>query len=94
MALNGRADGADREDVSTATRAARPAATCPIRPGEPCTLCQLDVTGPQDCPLVYLVMGDDELREGVHQTRLAVVRSQRPRPAAGRAAAHPSPAGS
>ncbi|MFE9960185.1 DUF6767 domain-containing protein [Micromonospora sp. NPDC005299] len=36
--------------MSTATRAARPAATCPIRPGEPCTLCQLDVTGPQDCP--------------------------------------------
>ncbi|WNM37989.1 DUF6767 domain-containing protein [Micromonospora halotolerans] len=64
--------------MSTATRPARPDATCPIRPGEPCTLCQLDVTGPQDCPLVYLVMGDDELREGVHRTRLAVVGSQRP----------------
>jgi hypothetical protein len=25
-------------------------------------MCQLDVTGPQDCPLVFLVMGDDELR--------------------------------
>jgi hypothetical protein len=23
------------------------------------------VTGPQDCGLVYLVMGDDELRAGV-----------------------------
>lgn len=45
-------------------------------------LCQLDVTGPQDCPLVYLVMGDDELREGVHQTRLAVVRPHRRRSAA------------
>ncbi|MET8837043.1 DUF6767 domain-containing protein [Micromonospora sp. NPDC004540] len=56
--------------MSTATRAARPAATCPIRPGEPCTLCQVDVTGPQDCGLVWLVMGDDELREGVHRTRL------------------------
>lgn len=45
------------------TRPARaPQAKCPLRPGEPCTLCQLDVTGPQDCPLVFLVMGDDELR--------------------------------
>lgn len=56
--------------MSTATRTARPAAKCPIRPGEPCTLCQLDVTGPQDCPLVYLVMGDEELRDGLHRTRL------------------------
>ncbi|MEV0398260.1 DUF6767 domain-containing protein [Polymorphospora rubra] len=46
---------------------ARPEARCPIRPGEPCTLCQLDVTGPQDCGLVYLVMHDDELREGLHR---------------------------
>ncbi|MER7459005.1 DUF6767 domain-containing protein [Micromonospora sp. NPDC126480] len=46
----------------------RPDARCPLRPGEPCTLCQLDVTGPQDCPLVYLVMTDDDLREGVHTT--------------------------
>ena len=28
------------------------------------------MTGPQDCGLVWLVMGDDELREGVHRTRL------------------------
>jgi len=40
---------------------------CPIRPGEPCTLCQVSVTGPQDCGLVYLVMGDPELRDGVRQ---------------------------
>ncbi|MFD2763006.1 DUF6767 domain-containing protein [Micromonospora eburnea] len=68
-------------NVSTASRTARPAASCPIRPGEPCTLCQLDVTGPQDCPLVYLVMGDDELREGVHRARLATAGTRRPRPA-------------
>lgn len=43
---------------------------CPIRPGEPCTLCVPGATGPQDCGLVYLVMGDQELREGVHRTRL------------------------
>ncbi len=40
-----------------------PVPQCPIRPGEPCTLCQLDVTGPADCGLVYLVMHDPELRE-------------------------------
>ncbi len=49
----------------------KPEAMCPLRPGEPCTLCQVSVTGPQDCGLVYLVMGDDELREGLHRARLA-----------------------
>ncbi|PZG14827.1 hypothetical protein C1I95_20865 [Micromonospora craterilacus] len=55
----------------------RPDAKCPLRPEEPCTLCQLDVTGPQDCPLVYLVMSDDELRAGTHRSRLDVA-SRRP----------------
>ncbi|MFC7484724.1 DUF6767 domain-containing protein [Luedemannella flava] len=49
----------------------RPEAICPIRPGEKCTLCQVSVTGPQDCGLVYLVMHDDELREGLRNQRLA-----------------------
>ncbi|MEO7587088.1 MAG: DUF6767 domain-containing protein [Arachnia sp.] len=43
----------------------RPDAKCPLRPGEPCTLCQTSVTGPQDCGLVYLVMDDPEFREGL-----------------------------
>ncbi|WP_212829509.1 DUF6767 domain-containing protein [Catellatospora sp. TT07R-123] len=47
----------------------RPDARCPLRPGQPCTLCQLDVTGPEDCPVVYLVMSDDELREGLRRTQ-------------------------
>jgi hypothetical protein len=47
-----------------------PEARCPLRPGEPCTLCQVDVTGPQDCGLVYLVMSDDELRDGLRRRRL------------------------
>jgi hypothetical protein len=51
---------------NVAQSAHRPDARCPVRPGQPCTLCQLDVTGPQDCPLVYLVMTDEELRVGVH----------------------------
>ncbi|MEV6931497.1 DUF6767 domain-containing protein [Dactylosporangium sp. NPDC051485] len=46
----------------------RPDEWCPVRPGEPCTLCQA-ATGPQDCPLVYLVMSDDELRAGVQRFR-------------------------
>lgn len=41
----------------------RPDPRCPLRPGEPCTLCQAFVTGPHDCGLVYLVMDDPELRE-------------------------------
>lgn len=36
---------------------------CPLRPDDPCSLCQPGVTGPQDCGLVYLVMDDPELRE-------------------------------
>ena len=29
-------------------------------------MCEMGATGPQDCPLVYLVMTDDELRTGGH----------------------------
>ena len=36
---------------------------CPLRPDDPCSLCQPGATGPQDCGLVYLVMDDEELRE-------------------------------
>lgn len=48
-------------------KAGRPVPRCPLRPGDPCTLCQLDVTGPQDCGLVYLVMSDPEQREELHR---------------------------
>ena len=40
-----------------------PTPQCPIRLGEPCTLCFPGATGPQDCGLVYLVESDDEMRE-------------------------------
>ena len=36
-----------------------PTPQCPIRLGEPCTLCFPGATGPQDCGLVYLVESDD-----------------------------------
>jgi len=32
-------------------------------------LCQLDVTGPNNCPLVYLVMTDDDLRSALVSRR-------------------------
>ncbi|MEV4131716.1 DUF6767 domain-containing protein [Dactylosporangium sp. NPDC049742] len=43
----------------------RPEPRCPVRPGEPCTLCHPGASGPQDCGLVYLVMSDPQLREAV-----------------------------
>lgn len=46
-----------------------PVPQCPIRPGEPCTLCQVSVTGPQDCGLVYLVMSDPDLRHQLARPR-------------------------
>lgn len=36
---------------------------CPLRPDDPCSLCEPGATGPQDCGKVYLVMDDPELRE-------------------------------
>lgn len=43
---------------------------CPIRVGEPCSLCEPGVTGPEDCGLVWLVT-DPDLRE-----RLAGLRRE------------------
>lgn len=45
---------------------------CPVRPGDACTLCQPGATGPADCGLVYLVMSDPELREGVRRRAASV----------------------
>lgn len=38
-------------------------AKCPIRFGEPCTLCVPGAHGPHDCQLVALVRNDPELAE-------------------------------
>ena len=39
------------------------AAQCPLRPGQPCTLCHPEAhLGPQDCPTVSIVMEDADLR--------------------------------
>ncbi|HWD79207.1 MAG TPA: DUF6767 domain-containing protein [Kribbella sp.] len=44
-------------------------AKCPIRPGDPCSLCVPGASGPHDCPLVYLVMSDPDLRAELHARR-------------------------
>jgi hypothetical protein len=49
----------------------QPEPKCPIRPGEPCSLCVPGASGPQDCGLVYLVMSDPDLRERLHDLRIA-----------------------
>lgn len=35
---------------------------CPLRPGDPCTLCVPGASGPHDCQTVRLVLEDPELR--------------------------------
>jgi hypothetical protein len=42
-------------------------ARCPVRPGDPCTLCHPEAHGPQDCPTVALVMDDPDLRAELHR---------------------------
>lgn len=36
---------------------------CPLRPGDPCSLCVPGADGPHNCPTVRLVLEDPELRE-------------------------------
>lgn len=48
-----------------------PQPKCPVRVGEPCTLCVPGATGPHDCGLVYLVQDDPEMREELARRRRA-----------------------
>ncbi|WP_124054761.1 DUF6767 domain-containing protein [Arcanobacterium ihumii] len=50
---------------------------CPIRFGEPCTLCQAFVTGPEDCQTVALVMTDPELREEWARRRREYIKEKK-----------------
>ncbi len=47
----------------------RPEPTCPLRFGEPCTLCEPGATGPESCGAVYLVMSDPDLRDRLGELR-------------------------
>ncbi|MDV3221383.1 DUF6767 domain-containing protein [Intrasporangium sp.] len=49
--------------------AEKPTPKCPIRIGDPCSLCFPGATGPQDCGLVYLVQSDPELRDQLADKR-------------------------
>ena len=43
----------------------------PLQPGQPCNLCHPDAyNGPQDCPLVAIVLDDDALREVMRVKRI------------------------
>ncbi|HHW83036.1 MAG TPA: hypothetical protein GX743_04355 [Actinomycetales bacterium] len=55
----------------------RPDALCPIRPGEPCTLCFPGADGPANCGLVYLVQDDEELKAAVNAQRAEFNRKAR-----------------
>ena len=51
------------------------AAMCPLRPGQPCTLCHPEAfLGPQDCPTVAIVMDDDDLRSELARRRAEYLR--------------------
>ena len=49
---------------------------CPLRFGEPCSLCVPGATGPHDCQTVRLVMSDPDLREELARLRAAYVAEQ------------------
>lgn len=57
----------------TVDNVGKPVPQCPIRIGEPCSLCEPGVTGPEDCGLVWLVMTDPDLRERLAQLRREAV---------------------
>ncbi|MDO5049037.1 MAG: hypothetical protein Q4D87_04055 [Actinomycetaceae bacterium] len=59
------------EERARRSKVRKAAPRCPLRPGEPCTLCQPFVTGPQDCQTVRVVMEDPELRAILAEKRRA-----------------------
>ena len=54
-----------------------PVPQCPIRVGEPCTLCVPGATGPQDCGLVWLVQDDPEMRAELARRRSELADGRR-----------------
>lgn len=65
------------EERARRSRVGKAAPLCPLRPGEPCTLCQAFVTGPQDCQTVRMVMEDPDLREILAEKRCAYNQARR-----------------
>lgn len=56
---------------------AAPAPKCPIRIGEPCTLCVPGADGPHNCGLVYLVQDDPELLELAREHRARAIAAKK-----------------
>ena len=52
---------------------AAPMPKCPIRPGDPCSLCVPGADGPHNCGLVYLVQDDPELLELAREHRAKAI---------------------
>lgn len=64
----------------------RPEPQCPIRPGDPCSLCYPGADGPENCGLVWLVNEDPDLQEIlVEKRREAAARRRAEREARERA---------
>lgn len=64
----------------------RPNVECPLRFGEPCTLCQAFVTGPEDCQTVALVMSDPDLRAEWAARRREWIKQKKAKKAAAQSA--------
>lgn len=61
----------------TLARTRRVDAACPLRMGQPCTLCHPEThLGPQDCPVVAMVIEDDDLRLQLVRRRSAYAAAQ------------------
>jgi len=53
-----------------ATTSIGPSMRCPLRRGQPCTLCHPDAkSGPADCPTVSLVRDDPDLWDQLQHLR-------------------------
>lgn len=64
-------DGSSNSRGSRRHNSGRAMPMCPLRPGDACSLCVPGATGPADCPTVRLVMEDPDLREMLHEKRMA-----------------------
>jgi hypothetical protein len=59
------------KELKTTFKQSAKRARCPLHPKEYCWACQYGVTGPQDCPIVYLAMADYDTRVEWAKRRLA-----------------------
>jgi hypothetical protein len=63
------------KELKTTFKRSTSGARCPLRPKEYCLACQYGVTGPQDCPIVYLARADYDTRLEWAKSRIAEIYS-------------------